>query len=141
MEKHPQIKELFQLYNSETEAFRKVHRLIDLFESIVKSYTIVIMGEYFSRMEVSDAVKGLLPDGLRTPSLGTWQLFSRVLFQELKEKQHAFLLSDFVNEFEWLDKAIMQEKTNIINFRNTYAHGATPSDEKCKQDEDIHHRH
>jgi len=134
MEKHPQIKELFQLYNSETEAFRKVHRLIDLFESIIKSHTIVIMGEYFSRMEVSDAVKGLLPDGLRTPSLGTWQLFSRVLFQELKEKQHAFLLPDFVNEFEWLDKAIMQEKTNIINFRNTYAHGATPSDEKCKQD-------
>lgn len=134
MENHPQIKELFQLYNSETEAFRKVHRLIDLFESIVKSHTVVIMGEYFSRMEVSDAVKGLLPDGLRTPSLGTWQLFSRVLFQELKEKQHAFLLPDFVNEFEWLDKAILQEKTNIINFRNTYAHGATPSDEKCKQD-------
>ena len=134
MEKHPQIKELFQLYNSETEAFRKVHRLIDLFESIVKSHTIVIMGEYFSRMEVSDAVKGLLPDGLRTPSLGTWQLFSRVLFQELKEKQHPFLLPDFENEFEWLDKAILQEKTNIINFRNTYAHGATPSDEKCKQD-------
>ena len=108
--------------------------MIDLFESIIKTHTIVIMAEYFNRNELSDTSKGLLAAGLRTPSLGTWQLFSRELFKELKAVQHPFLLADFVKEFELLDKALNNENTNIISVRNGYAHGATPSDEDCERD-------
>ena len=100
MNNHPQIASLYLIYQSELQPFRKVHRMIDLFESILKTHTAVIMGEYFSRAEISNEVKGLLSDGLRTPSLGTRQLFSRVLLKELKEKNHLFLLAPFVKEFE-----------------------------------------
>jgi hypothetical protein len=71
MQKHPQIAELHKHYLSETQPFRKVHRLIDLFESIIKTHTVVIMSEYVQYNKLSEAAKGLLAQGLRTPSLGT----------------------------------------------------------------------
>jgi tetratricopeptide (TPR) repeat protein len=107
--------------------------MIDLFESILKTHTAVIMGEYFSRSEISNEVKGLLADGLRTPSLGTWQLFSRVLLKELVQKNHSFVVNNFQQEFDWLDTSITK-KQDVIAFRNGYAHGATPSDEQCDAD-------
>jgi hypothetical protein len=108
--------------------------MIDLFESIIKTHTVVILAEYVKHNNLSDSAKGLLAQGLRTPSLGTWQLFSRVLFEELQKMNYEFLLSDFANEFLSLDKALNSNKTNVIAMRNGYAHGATPSDEQCDID-------
>jgi hypothetical protein len=131
---HPHIGVLHQLYTSETQAFRKVHRMIDLFETIIKMHTVVIMAEYFKYNKLSDSAKGLLSQGLRTPSLGTWQLFSRVLFEELQKENISWFLEQFKNAFILLDKSLNNNPTNIIAFRNNYAHGATPSDEKCAED-------
>lgn len=131
---HPHISSLYALYQSETQPFRKVHRMIDLFESIIKSHTVVILGEYVSRNKLSDAAKGMLAQGLRTPSLGTWQLFSRVLFEELQSDGHTWAFPDFPVEFAALDKALHSDKTNVIAFRNGYAHGATPDDTQCEAD-------
>lgn len=131
---HPHLTILHQLYLAEQQPFRKVHRMIDLFESIIKTHTIVIMAEYFKRNQLSDSAKGLLSVGLRTPSLGTWQLFSRELYKELKVANHVFLSDVFPKEFEDLDKALNNQKTNVISFRNGYAHGATPSDADCEKD-------
>jgi translation initiation factor 1 (eIF-1/SUI1) len=108
--------------------------MIDLFESIIKTHTVVILGEYFKQNKYSNAAKGLLASGLRTPSLGTWQLFSRVLYKELAAENHIFFQADFAKEFEKLDKDLDNQKTNVISFRNEYAHGATPSDELCSLD-------
>ena len=69
--------------------------MIDLFETIIKTHTAVMMGEYFKHNQISDTAKGMLAAGLRTPSLGTWQLFSRELYKELKEAGHVFLCKDF----------------------------------------------
>ena len=134
MNNHPQIAELYKIYKSESQLFRKVHRMIDLFESIIKSHTVLIMTEYVKYNKLSDAAKGLLAQGLRTPSLGTWQLFSRVLFEELEKDNYPWLLPDFAGEFVTLDKALNVEKTNVIAFRNGYAHGATPIDAQCEAD-------
>jgi tetratricopeptide (TPR) repeat protein len=131
---HPHITELHKLYLSESQPFRKVHRMIDLFESIIKAHTGVIISEYVSHNRLSDSAKGLLSQGLRTPSLGTWQLFSRILIEELEKEQFAFNPGSFVKEFHELDKALNKEKTNVIALRNGYAHGATPSDEQCEID-------
>jgi hypothetical protein len=68
---HPQISTLYNLYLLETQPFRKVHRMIDLFETIIKMHTVVIMGEYFKRNELSEMAKGMLAYGLQTPSLCT----------------------------------------------------------------------
>ena len=124
MKNHPQINILYQLLLNETQPFRKVHRMIDLFESIIKTHTVLIMAEYVRHNKLSDEAKGLLSQGLRTPSLGTWQLFSRVLFEELEKAQFAWSLPVFAKEFADLDKALNNEKTNVIAFRNGYAHGA-----------------
>jgi hypothetical protein len=132
---HPYIEELYAIYQSEVQSpFRKVHRMIDLFETLVKSHTIVILSEYFKRNALSDTAKGMLAAGLRTPSLGTWQLFSREIFKELQANNQIFLIENFDKEFKALDKALNQSKTNIIALRNAYAHGATPSDEDCLKD-------
>ena len=134
MSQHSHLTILHQLYLAEAQPFRKVHRMIDLFESLIKTYTLVIIGEYFKRNQLSDSAKGLLAAGLRTPSLGTWQLFSRELYKELILSNHVFLSEAFPKEFEDLDKALNNQKTNIISFRNGYAHGATPSDADCEKD-------
>lgn len=131
---HPHLSYLYNLYQSEEQPFRKVHRMIDLFESIIKTHTVVIIAEYVQHNQLSDTAKGLLAQGLRTPSLGTWQLFSRVLFEELQALNYAWTLSEFASGFEFLDKSLNSDKTNVIAFRNGYAHGATPSDEQCEND-------
>jgi hypothetical protein len=42
----PQLIELFKMNQSEMQPFRKVHRMIDLFESIIKYHTVVLIAEY-----------------------------------------------------------------------------------------------
>ena len=80
IDSHIHIGSLNQLFLAETQPFRKVHRMIDLFESIIKSHSVVILSEYVKHNRLSESAKGMLSAGLRTPSLGTWQLLSRVLF-------------------------------------------------------------
>ena len=130
----PHLHSLHHLFLEETQPFRKVHRMIDLFESIIKTHTVVIMAEYVLQNKLSDSAKGLLSQGLRTPSLGTWQLFSRVLFKELEEDNFGWSLPSFTKEFAELDKALNNAKTNVITLRNGYAHGATPTDDACNAD-------
>lgn len=113
MIKHTHLTILHQLYLSETQPFRKVHRMIDLFESIIKTHTVIIVSAYVQHNKLSDSAKGLLAQGLRTPSLGTWQLFSRVLFEELQKDNYEWILNDFANEFISLDKALNIDKTNV----------------------------
>jgi hypothetical protein len=131
---HPHLTELFKIYQSEFQPFRKVHRMIDLFESIIKSHTVVIIAEYVKHNKLSEAAKGMLAQGLRTPSLGTWQLFSRILSEELNADGYVWTFTGFSEDFATLDKALNAAKTNVISFRNGYAHGATPTDEQCESD-------
>lgn len=71
-------------YESESQSyFRKVHKMIDLFEVIIKLHTSLILSEYFRIKNVSDRMKVLLAYGLKTPSLGTWILFGREAMVEL----------------------------------------------------------
>lgn len=134
MNQLPHLKTLYNNYLTEEQPFRKVHRMIDLFESIIKTHTVIILSGYVKHNKLSDKAKGLLSQGLRTPSLGTWQLFSRVLFEELANDNYIWISNSFANEFKALDKALQSEKTNIIAFRNGYAHGATPTDAQCETD-------
>ena len=134
MNQLPHLSILHQLYLTEEQPFRKVHRMIDLFESIIKTHTVVILAGYVKHNKLSDKAKGLLSQGLRTPSLGTWQLFSRVLFEELSNDNNRWISNSFAKEFNTLEKALQSEKTNVIAFRNGYAHGATPTDVQCVTD-------
>jgi hypothetical protein len=57
---HIHIGSLYQLFLDETQPFRKVHRMIDLFESIIKSHSVVILSEYVNHNQLSEAAKGML---------------------------------------------------------------------------------
>lgn len=65
MNNHPHLKTLHSLYLSETQAFRKVHRMIDLFESIIKMHTVVILSEYVTNNKLSYTANDLLAKEIR----------------------------------------------------------------------------
>lgn len=196
---HPQINSLNELYLSEEQPFRRVHRLIDLMETIIKTHTVVLIGVYFKGSFISEGIKKLFAASLTTPSLGHWQTFSRVLFDELamnhltqqhyealldqfrtdqqreklakiytwEENQYRLRSYDAISKIKdyrkfvlngiqslhhagrakWIDHRFAFDHSFfshfiswdlqtdlVINIRNRYAHGATPSDEECLRD-------
>ena len=124
-------------YEKEENPFRKVHRLIDSIEVLIKIHTVIVMSRFFSISELSDTLKGLLVAGLKTPSLGIWWSFAREFAQELlkSDDKNSSLLPMLQNlgKSGQLFKSI-EGKTELITFRNSYAHGSTPEDESCLQD-------
>lgn len=125
-------------FESESQPFRKVHRLIDAVEVLTKLQTVVVVSDIFSREEgVSDELKGLLAAGLRRPSLGIWWAFARDFTKKFPQLGRPAFLSGIdgyvADAKQGLGKA-MDGKDNLINFRNGYAHGATPDDASCLED-------
>ena len=109
--------------------------MIDLFETIIKTHTAAIVSNYFQQKDIKEDIKGLLAQGLRVPSLGIWQVFSRVIMKEIKHLEQPVFIEGFVEYFEaWDKKFLSGGKNDIISFRNSYAHGATPSDDSCRKD-------
>ena len=114
MSQHSHLTILHQLYLTEAQPFRKVHRMIDLFESIIKTHTVVILAEYVKHNKLSETAKGLLAHGLKTPSLGTWQLFSRVLFCELQLSSYNWLIDELQIEFIISDNELNSQLESIL---------------------------
>lgn len=191
---------MLDLFLQEQHPFVKIHRMIDLFETIIKTHTAYIISDYFRLNHVSEDIKSLLADGLRTPSLGIWQVINRVIIEDLtiakklnqdqfqqlfstlsKENSQRFLslysrkgedfellnpiqredrtflknifiranfaysekmfIPHFIPYFYQWDQMISQSMKSaegtipdIVNFRNKYAHGATPDKETCQKD-------
>ncbi|MFP7300396.1 hypothetical protein [Neobacillus niacini] len=197
---HPQIQSVLELYHQEQHPFVKIHRMIDLFETIIKTHTAVIISDYFRLNHVSEDIKRLLAEGLRTPSLGLWQVFNRLIIEDLtinkqltqkqfqqisssltgetlqkfsslysrrgegyfltnpvQKEDRTFLknlyiqakyaysenmfIPNFIPYFYQWDQMISQSMKSpagpipdIVNFRNKYAHGATPDQQTCEKD-------
>ena len=134
-EKPQQIKEkdlpgplhqLLTFYKAETNAFRQVHRLIDLFEWTMKWHTVLVMSDLLREAQLTDEVKVLFASGLRVPSLGIWNLFFRESLSSIEKPSMPWQ--------QWQKLINLEKKHNIVSFRNGYAHGATPSEEKCAKD-------
>lgn len=107
---HPQLNQVINEFEIEEHSFSKLHRLIDLVESIIKTHTAFIASNYFKMHLVSDSVKGLLAEGLITPSLGMWQTVSRALMEDLIVKNR---LSRW--EFKIIESCLDENQCNIIN--------------------------
>ena len=118
--------QILQFYHRESNAFRKVHRLIDLFEWSIKWHTVLLMSDLLQEADISDELKVLFSSGLRVPSLGVWMHFFRASLEAVHKPSFPWK--------EWECLLDLEEKHQIVNFRNGYAHGATPSDEDCEQD-------
>ncbi|MCJ7481761.1 MAG: hypothetical protein MUO31_02225 [Thermodesulfovibrionales bacterium] len=121
---------LITLYNNETQSFRKVHRLIDTFEWAIKWHTLLAVSDLIREQQIPDRLKILLAEGLRTPSLGTWMFFYREALGGLIKPSLPYR--------EWSQLKTLEKKHNIVSFRTSYAHGATPTDGDCQADCDKH---
>lgn len=133
--KHPHINHMLRLYAAETVPFRKIHRMLDVFETIIKTHTAYIISDYFKQNNISDDIKGLLAEGLKAPSLGVWQFFSREIVKSFMKEDtegEKLFIKGFSAYFEEWDKLAEP----VITIRNIYAHGATPEDEICLEDID-----
>ncbi len=132
------------------QSFRKVHRLIDLIEVFCKLYTAASMATFLvalrdsienEKATVSEEsftkIKVMLAAGLKTPSLGIWWKFARDITAILNELNIPHILpgaeKEILNDKSSIKKAFDGNK-NLIAFRNSYAHGATPTDATCKKD-------
>ena len=141
-----QTLEAFEKENHEKDAFRSVHRLIDAIEVLCKLYTVASVSTFlevlkekltnnptFNEQEF-DKIKVMLATGLKTPSLGIWWSFARDTAKVLDLLKETNVLPHFNKELitknSLLKKAFDSEK-NLISFRNSYAHGATPSEKIC----------
>lgn len=137
---------------NDTQPFRKIHRLIDLIEVFCKLYTAASMATFLHAMknrmvqdntalseESFDKIKVMLAAGLKTPSLGIWWKFARDITAILKELNIPHILpgaeKELLNDKSSIKKAF-DGNNNLISFRNSYAHGATPTDSACQKDLD-----
>jgi hypothetical protein len=124
---------------------RQVYRLIDLIESLCKIYTVASVSTFLDLLEQRlleneadrghvEGVRITLAAGLRTPSLGIWWRFARDSAQVLRQIQGSHVLPGGI-EMLTGDKSPFKKAfdgdQNLIAFRNSYAHGATPSEEAC----------
>lgn len=123
-------------YENETESFRKVHRLIDAIEVFIKFHTVCIMSRFFEKEEISDKLKSLLVKGLKTPSLGIWWEFTREFAKELDKNEVDPFFKAMIKSLKKKGDLFkeLQSENNLISFRNYYAHGSTPNNEKCLED-------
>ena len=73
---------LLESYHQEQQPFRKVHRLIDIFEWVIKWHTVLVMSDLLEHQKsYSDDIKVLLSAGLYTPSLGIWVFFFKEILK------------------------------------------------------------
>lgn len=125
------------------QPFRAVHRLVDAIEVFAKLHTVAGVCAFAdavpraqSHPDESVQLRVMLAAGLRTPSLGTWWQFARESARALRSLGVAHPLpgaDDAILGKHALKKAF-DDNDNLIAFRNSYAHGATPSDAACAED-------
>jgi hypothetical protein len=135
--------------NNETDPFRKIHRLIDTAEVFVKIHTVILINVYLTDVadnKISERIKGILSAGLKTPSLGIWWWFTKEFAIEIQKIYPDSKYSEIEYSSLNISRApnkpkemgslfkIMEGDKNFINFRNSYAHGATPANDRCEND-------
>ncbi len=121
---------LIHQYLKEEQPFRKAHRLIDTLEWAVKWHSVLAVSDLMREANLSPPLKVLFATGLRSPTLGIWMHFYRESILALQEPSLPFQ--------EWDRLQVLDNKHQLIGFRNSYAHGATPRDEDCLVDCDTY---
>ena len=123
-------------YDNEEQPFRKVHRLIDATEVFVKLHTVAIVADVFSGEDIDPEMQGKLAAGLRTPSLGVWWMFARDFAKRYELSDHEPISDGLRRTVQKKGDlfVLMEGDNNLISFRNSYAHGATPEDRQCEED-------
>ena len=144
-----QTLEVFFKEDHEQQAFRSVHRLIDAIEVFCKLYTVASVSTFLEVLKEQidstntlnekefEKIKVMLAAGLKTPSLGIWWSFARDTAKVLNAINYNTILPDFNQQLTHKNSKIKKAfdgDNNLITFRNSYAHGATPSENACAKE-------
>lgn len=153
----PPLDQLFSQINKETQAFRKIHRLLDTFEQFLKFLTVVAIQESlrarFTQAEDAGARRLALLKRLFTPTLGTWlEILGRMAsdgsllpFPFVADVQGLLAAKwdatkQMTVKFRGVEhrlRTLSDLLSFIVNARNEYAHGGTPPDEQILEDLEI----
>jgi hypothetical protein len=119
--------QLLVLYDEEKKSeLRKVNRLIDAIEWAVKWHTLLVISDLLREQDLPKQMKVMLSAGLQTPSLGTWVRFFR---------EGLTMMSDPLYDWKAVERLnSLEERHQLVAFRNKYAHGATPDEMECHED-------
>ena len=119
--------QLIGLYSEETDVFRRVIRLRDCFEWIIKWHTVTTLSYILEHESIGSdrlaKLRTLLAENLRSPSLGVWMRFFR------EGKKHLY-----PNLPPWLKGETLinlENKFELVNFRNSLSHGPFVGDTEC----------
>lgn len=119
------LQEMLDRFEHEDQPFRRVHRLTDVIEWLVKWSTTLAVADLFRTTGFSDRMRLLAAEGLRRPTLGIWVRFLRTALDELPD----------TSPWRSWDRVLRaEERHGLVSFRNRYAHGAVPSDAACVAD-------
>ena len=120
--------QLIGLYSEETDVFRKVIRLRDCFEWIIKWHTVTTLSYILEHESIGSGrlaeLQTLLAEKLRSPSLGVWMDFFRVGKKHLHPNLPPWLEGETLLNLE--------SKKELVNFRNKLAHGPFVEDAECR---------
>ena len=118
---------LIKAFEAEKDSYRRLHRLVNCFEWIIKWHTSTTLS-YILRPELinsaeADDLKSIMACSLSKPSLGHWMLF----FRKGKE-----LLQD--NLPTWLvDESLLKVEKgyDLVKLRNELSHGPFMENRTC----------
>ncbi len=125
------------LYLDEVDPFRRVHRLIDLVELIVKVPAAVFIGHYVRRHHLDPEVQREVGRRMRRPALGDWWRMTQIVAEAVRAAPERFDVSGLLEHVIVSKRSLKREldgAENLINFRNHYAHGASADDVVCSAD-------
>lgn len=117
-------------YLGDTQPFRKAHRLVDALEWAIKWQTVLVVSDLLREADVPAGLRKLFSEGLRTPSLGAWVRFCLEATAAIRVPSAPW------NKWDVLTPSGkgLEDRFQLVTFRNSYAHGATPVDTECLAD-------
>lgn len=128
-------------YEAEDRPFRKLHRLVDAYETVLK-YTAVLGVQNFYFAELAESfpeTNNRILERISRPMLGDWAGFAREVLRCFSEREQDLFSRDlFLFHFRHFGpKAELQRhftdqgaSGRLLALRNRLAHGATLSDEE-----------
>jgi len=111
--------------------FRRVHRLIDATEVIIKYVAVISIADVLNDPVLSEPLRELFLSSLQQPSLGHWVRYTELAVEALQSRERELFVPDLIPyRYQVLSKKVHP----LTALRNTYAHGATPDESRCAED-------
>ncbi|MDQ1354613.1 MAG: hypothetical protein QG657_4922 [Acidobacteriota bacterium] len=119
--------EMFDEMNSALEPIKKFKRQLDLFETILKFFSIVVVSEYLAgEKRIPDIDSRVIAERICTRGMGDWFQMSLEFYKNKKELPDHFFLDIFSNFFTGKNRKLMADLIELRNIK--WGHGSKLSD-------------